>query len=232
MQIKWFAHASVLFQGGGVRIITDPYTPEVLGFLPITEPADIVVRSSADDDGHNHAEMIAAMPNGSAPVVVTATELEPEGETVRGIHFTPIHAKESLIYKERPRDNAMYLFTLDGIRIAHLGDIGNRITDDQLALLSGVDVMVAPAGGPPTIDLADLADAVRTVKPKIMIPVHYDLPNTIVKMLPVTEFAKQFPADRVIYESSSEIEITRENLPHDTRIVVLQASTLRPSGAA
>lgn len=224
MRVKWYAHASVLFQGSGVRIITDPYTPEVLGFLPITEPADVVVRSSADDDGHNHAEMITG-----SPVVVTATELEPEGETVRGIHFTPIHAQESLIYKERPRDNAMYLFTLDGIRVAHLGDIGNRITDDQLTLLSGIEVMVAPAGGPPTIDLTDLADAIRTVKPKIMIPVHYDLPNTIVKMLPVSEFAKQFPANSVIYESSPEIEITRANLPHDTRIVVLKASTLRPS---
>jgi L-ascorbate metabolism protein UlaG (beta-lactamase superfamily) len=224
MKVKWFAHASVLLEGDGVRIITDPYTPEVLGFLPITEPADIVVRSSADDDGHNHAEMIAG-----SPVVVTATELEPEGATVRGIHFVPIHAQESLIYKERPRDNAMYLFTLDGIRIAHLGDIGNRITDDQLALLSGVDVLFAPAGGPPTIDLTDLADAVRTVKPRIMIPVHFGLPNTKVKMLPVTEFAKQFPPDRVVYEPSPEIEITRENLPDETRIVVLQASTLRAS---
>ena len=121
MKVKWYAHASVMLEGDGVRIITDPYTPEVLGFRPITDTADIVVRSTADDDGHNHAEMIQGN-----PVVVTATELEPEGETVRGIHFMPIHATESLIYKEHPRDNAMYLFTLDGIRVAYLGDVGNR----------------------------------------------------------------------------------------------------------
>ncbi len=222
MKVKWYAHASVLFEGDGLRIITDPYTPDVLGFEPITEPADIVVRSSADDDGHNHAEMITG-----APVVVTATELEPEGETVRGIHFTPIHAQESLIYKEKPRDNAMYLFTLDGVRVAHLGDIGNRITDDQLALLKDIDVLVAPAGGPPTIDLRDLAEAINTVKPRIMIPVHFDLANTKVKMLPVTELTALFPPESVDFESTSEIEITRENLPKETRIIVLQASTLR-----
>lgn len=222
MKIKWFAHASVLFEGSGVRIITDPYTPAVLGFVPITDPADIVIRSSADDDGHNHAEMITG-----SPIVVTATELEPEGETVRGIHITPIHSQESLIHKEKPRDNAMYLFELDGIRIAHLGDIGNRITDDQLALLAGTDVLIAPAGGPPTIDLSDLADAVRTINPRIMIPVHFDLPNTLVKMLPVTEFANQFPSAQVVWESVPEVEITKANLPQETRIMILQANTLR-----
>ena len=95
--------------------------------------------------------------------------------------------------------------------------------------MKDVDVLFAPAGGPPTIDLTDLADAVRTVKPKIMIPVHYDLPNTKVKMLPVSDFAGLFPADTVDYEPTPEIEITRENLPKDTRIVILKSSTLRDS---
>lgn len=224
MKVKWFAHASVKLQGDGLTIITDPYTPEELGFLPITDPADIVIRSSADDSGHNHAEMITGN-----PIVVTTTEIEPEGETVKGIHITPILVQESLIHKERPKDNAMYVFNLDGLRVAHLGDIGNRITDDQLALLHNVDVMFAPAGGPPTIDLTDLADAIRTVKPRVFIPVHYHLPNTKVKMLPVTEFTSLFPADSVIVEPTSEIELTRANLTAEPRIVVLQASTLRAS---
>lgn len=224
MKIKWFAHASVKLQGDGLTIITDPYTPEELGFEPITEPADIVIRSSADDSGHNHAEMITGN-----PIVVTATELEPEGETVKGIHITPIHAQESLIYKERPRDNAMYLFTLGGLRVAHLGDIGNRLTDDQLVRLKNVDVLIAPAGGPPTIDLTDLADAVRVVKPRVMIPVHYHLPNTKIKMLPVTEFTALFPAESVVINPTPEIELTPATLPAEPRIVVLQACTLRAS---
>lgn len=224
MYVKWFAHASVKLQGDSLTIITDPYTPQELGFLPIAEPADIVIRSSADDSGHNHAEMITGN-----PIVVTATELEPEGETVKDIHITPIYAQESLIYKERPRDNAMYLFNLDGLRVAHLGDIGNRITEHQLASLLGIDVLIAPTGGPPTIDLADLADAVRAVKPRIMIPVHYDLPFTKVKMLPVTEFTAFFQPESVVVNPTPEIEITRANLPAETCIVVLQASTLRKS---
>ncbi len=220
MKIKWFAHASVLFEGNGLRIITDPYTPEELNFAEIKEPADIVVRSSADDSGHNHAEMITG-----SPVVVTATELGEEGTTVKGIHFTPIHAKESLIHKERPRDNAMYLFTLEGIRIAHLGDLGNPLTDEQMAMLQGMDVIVAPAGGAPTIDTSDLAASIQQLKPKVMIPVHYDLPATKVKMLPVTDFTNRFPPSSIKWNLTSEIELTPSTLSSEPTIVVLKASS-------
>lgn len=221
MKIKWYAHASVRFEGDGLAIITDPYYPPELGFKPITEPADIVVRSSADDLGHCYAEMIPGNPS-----VVTATELEPEGVTVRGIHFTPIHSRESLIHKERPRDNAMYRFTLDGLKIAHLGDVGNRMEEDQLAALGGVDIMLAPAGGPPTIDLDDLYDALQVLKPRVFIPIHYALPGSKVKMLPLSAFIERFPQDMVLHSNSSQVEIARDTLPAELRIIVLQPSTL------
>lgn len=221
MKIKWFAHATVLFEGDGLQIIADPYKPEEVGYAYVTEPADIVVRSSADDLGHCYAEMISGN-----PAVVTATEIGPTGETVRGIHFTPIYARESLIHKEIPKDNAMYRFTLDGIRIAHLGDVGNALTADQLDGLRDVDVMLAPTGGPPTIDVEDLVSALKVLQPRVFIPIHYRLPGAIPKMLPVNAFTDQFPKEQVVWSPSSEIEITRANLPDEMRVFVLQPSTL------
>ena len=55
MVIKWQGHACFQIQGDGVRIVTDPYTPEVAGLSPIREPADIVIMSSDDDDFHSDA---------------------------------------------------------------------------------------------------------------------------------------------------------------------------------
>lgn len=227
MKIKWFAHASVLFESGDLRLIADPYSPVEVGFATITEPADLVVRSSADDLGHCYAEMIRGRDGAdSQPIVVTATELEPEGVMEAGIHFTPIHARESLVHKEQPRDNAMYRFTVEGIRIAHLGDVGNRLEDDQLAALHDVDIMLAPAGGPPTIDLDDLVAAIEITKPRVFIPLHYALPGAIPKMLDVTEFTSRFPAEQVIWHNSSEMEFTFESLPTAFRVIVLKPSTL------
>src|ERR1051326_8597536 len=59
MKIKWYGHACFRIEGrptgsGGptVAVVTDPYTPEVSGYDPIPEPADVVIMSSATDAFH------------------------------------------------------------------------------------------------------------------------------------------------------------------------------------
>jgi L-ascorbate metabolism protein UlaG (beta-lactamase superfamily) len=196
-----------------------------MGFAPVREPADIVIRSSSDDLGHCYAEMIPGK-----PIVVTAPEVSARGTTVRGLRITAIPAHESLIHKDRPGDNAMYCFTLEGIRIAHLGDVGNRLTDEQLAALAGTDVLLAPTGGtqgvPATIELDDLCDAINVLQPHIVIPMHYRLSGTRIRMLPVTDFTSRFPPDAVMWIDGSTIELTPTALPAELRVIVLKPSTI------
>lgn len=218
--IKWFAHAAFLVEGQGLRIITDPYKPDVMGFQPITETADIVIRSSDDDNGHCYAEMIPGN-----PAVVTATQIIPDGTTARGLHVDAVPTQESVIHKEAPLDNAMYTFTLDGVRFAHMGDVGNRLTDTQLDALRGTDVLFALVGGPPTIDLDDLRDALYVIRPRLIIPMHYHLAGIRGTFLPVTAFTDRFPPDRVTWADSSQVVLSR--LPEEQEVVVLQPSTLR-----
>ena len=61
MLVKWYGHACFRLEGGGVAIVTDPYTPELAGLLPVSEPADVVVMSSALDEAHSNAAMIASI---------------------------------------------------------------------------------------------------------------------------------------------------------------------------
>jgi L-ascorbate metabolism protein UlaG (beta-lactamase superfamily) len=139
-----------------------------------------------------------------------------------------IHAvlvKESLVHKEQPLDNAMYYFQLAGIRIAHMGDVGNRLTDEQVRALTGTDILLAPSGGPPTIDLGDLYDAITAIRPRVVIPMHYGVPGCKVQMLPVTDLTQRFPASDVEFTGRSEVQFTPETLPERTRIVVLNPST-------
>jgi L-ascorbate metabolism protein UlaG (beta-lactamase superfamily) len=224
MRIKWFAHAAFLIEGDGIRIITDPYTPDLMGFAPITEPADIVIRSSADDAGHANADMIRG-----DPAVVTTTEILSGPVVVRGCRITAIAAQESLVHKKRPLDNAMYRLTLEGIRIAHFGDVGNRLTDEQLDALAGAEVVLVPAGGPPTIDLQDLQDAVQTLRPRITIPMHYALPGCKVKMLPVSDLVERFRGCKVEWCQGPEIVLKASALPADHTILILQPSTAQES---
>ena len=234
MRIKWYAHACVRIEGGGVSIITDPYTPHKSGFAAVTETADIVVRSSDDDSAHANAEMIPGDPE-----VVTATYLlsfsdgdgpsrQPQDSTAMtqaGIRFRAIPAMESMRVKLQPRDNAIYCFEVEGIRLVHFGDVGNRLEPWQLDQMGTVDVAIVPTGGPPTIELPDLHDALDILRPAVTIPMHYDLPGCkFPRMADVKEFTQRYPPDRVRRADAPEVELTKAALPEEPEVWVLQAT--------
>lgn len=218
LKIKWLAHASFLIEGDGLRIMTDPYEPnEVMNLPPITEPADIVIRSSDDDEAHCFVETIPAGFD-----LITATEIVETGAETKGLSVTAIWSQESLVHKDIPRDNAMYRFTVDGLNISHMGDVGNFLTEDQMAALAGTDILLALAGGPPTIELDELHKVIQTVKPKVVIPMHYRIPGPRFFMLPVTELASYFPEESVDWLDDSQVELSRASLPDETRLMVLK----------
>ena len=45
--------------------------------------------------------------------------------------------------------NTAYVIELEGIRFAHLGDLGHTLTESQAEELDNVDVMMIPVGGGP-----------------------------------------------------------------------------------
>lgn len=230
MKIKFYAHASFRLEGDGIAVVTDPYTPgpEVSNFDPIHEAADLVIMSSATDRFHSDPSHITGN-----PIVVNAVEVVTQAVngnnevTVKGV---PIHAfpsQESLTwdYGRDPEDNAMYLFEIEGLRLLHIGDIGNPLSPPQLDALAGkVDVMFALTGGNATIALDDLEQAIQAINPRVIIPMHYFHPKGRLKILPVSEFAARFPSDKITYVGNSELELTRETLPATQHIYILEQS--------
>ncbi|MEM7333958.1 MAG: MBL fold metallo-hydrolase [Chloroflexota bacterium] len=224
MRIQWLAHASFLIEGDGLRIITDPFEPnDIMNLPPITEPADIVVRSSDDDEAHCYVETIPA-----GFELVTATDIVEHGATTKGISFSSIWSQESLTKDDHIiRDNAMYRFTIEGINITHMGDVGNPLSPAQIEALQGTDILFALVGGHPTIALPDLHHVIDKIKPKIVIPMHYRISGPRFFMLPVDEFLSHYPSAQVIRQASSYVEISRQNIPEALQIIVLQPTLFR-----
>jgi L-ascorbate metabolism protein UlaG (beta-lactamase superfamily) len=225
MKIKWYGHACFRIEGrpagDGTRplsIVTDPYTPEVSGYDPITEPADIVIMSSASDSYHSCGERVPG-----SPTIINALEITEGGREVKGVRFDAVAVMESLIHKTDPDENAMYTFTLDGIRVGHMGDVGNRLTAKEIGLLRGVDVLLALTGGPPVIELPDLQAALEEIRPRVTIPMHFGTPKVkIARILKVEAFTSLFPPAMVERPGRTEIELTRDTLPREQKIVVLE----------
>ena len=219
MNIKWYGHACFRIEGDDTVIVTDPYTPEVAGLDPIDEPADVVVMSSATDRFHSDASMVPGNPK-----ILNALEIAGRGPVeVNNVVFEALPTMESLTHKESPDENAIYRFELEGISILHLGDLGNPLTDEQLALLRGrVNVLLALTGGPPTIELEDLEQAIEEIGPRVVIPMHYQIPKLKLNILPLKAFTSRYPEEVVKRVGAKEVEFSFDTLPPTLLIYVLE----------
>jgi L-ascorbate metabolism protein UlaG (beta-lactamase superfamily) len=224
LTVTFYAHASFRLAGDGLVVVTDPYTPgpRGAGFDPIDEPADLVIMSSATDSFHSDPGHIRG-----DPTVINALELPPEGATIRGVTIRPFPAMEKLDYDfgRDPDANAMYLFALGGVRVLHMGDVGNPIAAEQLAALAGqVDLLLALAGAHATIALDDLDAAIAAIRPRVVIPMHYHSPRGVLDILPVEAFTGRYPAEQVRHAGSPTVILDPTNLPAGPQIVVLEQS--------
>jgi L-ascorbate metabolism protein UlaG (beta-lactamase superfamily) len=70
--------------------------------------------------------------------------------------------------------NTIFVFELDGLRVAHFGDFGQReLREEQAAAIGAVDLLFLPVGGGPTIGAAQAAAIVSRLPTRWVVPMHY-----------------------------------------------------------
>jgi L-ascorbate metabolism protein UlaG (beta-lactamase superfamily) len=224
LKITFYAHASFRLEADGLAVITDPYRPGRSGFDPIDEPADLVIMSSATDDFHSDPSHVRG-----EPIVINALELPSNGTEVHGIPIRAFPAYESLTFDFGDRDpdaNALYHFSLGGLRFLHMGDIGNPVAPEHLAALHGeVDVLFALTGEHATIALDDLEAAIAAIRPRVVIPMHFFSSRGVLKIEPVERFLDRVPPASVTRVGGPTLELTPQTLPPDApHVYVLEQS--------
>lgn len=221
MKLQWYGHASFLITAeDGTTIITDPYTPETCGYPPVRDTADIVIMSSDNDSFHCRADLIPGQPS-----VINALQVAQQGgaHTEKSITFYATEAMEALHHIEHdPDQNGIYRFNVDGIEIGHMGDVGNALSEKQLEFFKGLDVLLALAGGHPTIELDDLKVVIDRVQPKYVVPMHfrtltYKPRNTFW----IEPFLNYFDAAVVDFACHHEVTLSKNALPTETRVLVV-----------
>jgi L-ascorbate metabolism protein UlaG (beta-lactamase superfamily) len=221
MKLKWYGHASFLVTADdGTTIITDPYTPETAGYAPIPDAPDVVIISSDNDSFHCRADLIAGN-----PIVINALEVARNGgiRTEKGVDFHAIQAMEAEDHREHdPDQNGMYRFTVDGISVGHMGDIGNPLTPAQIEFFRDVDILLALTGGHPVLELDELKAAIDAAKPKFVVPMHFrTLRYKPRNQYWVEAFLKYFRDGDIDFACDYEVTLTRADIPQETRVLVL-----------
>ena len=146
------------------------------------------------------------------------------GETeAAGLRFRGIESSEMYEHPYHEPDKcAMYRWEMDGISIGHMGDVGNPFTEEEVAFFHGLDVFLVLAGDVPTIRLPDLKQAIDRVQPRLVIPMHFrTLRYKPRNMQWITSFLQHFNEADIDFQSDWEVELSREDLPQSTRVLVL-----------
>jgi len=211
MKVKWLGHSAfVITAEDGTRIMTDPFGDYPgLSYEPIQETVDIVVVT------HKHGDHWGAKIKGN-PKIVTG-----KGTTkVSGIEFKGLQTYHDTSKGSQRGENTVFCFTVNGLRVCHLGDLGHQLSESEIAEIGHVDVLMIPVGGYYTIDAVTAGRICDQIKPGLIVPMHYSNDKCAFPVSGVDEFLKG--KSRVKRLDSSEAELKLEQLPEATEIMVLK----------
>ena len=219
MQITWLGHACFKIQaknnGEGITIITDPFDNSI-GLKIAKQSADIVTISHQHYDHNNLGaiKLIRSSKNEQGAFLIeTPGEYEIKGVFIQGI--------PSFHDKKQGADrgiNTIYRFEIEGISLAHLGDLGHILNDEQLEKLQGIDIVFIPVGGKYTIDGKEAAEVIQQIEPRIVIPMHYKVPELKLDIDKVDNFLKEIGIKE---EKLDKLKIVKKDLPQDKMRVIL-----------
>jgi L-ascorbate metabolism protein UlaG (beta-lactamase superfamily) len=221
MRVDWYGQAAFRLSGRDQTVFIDPFadvsalTSRGMQFeYPPIEgiEADLLLVTHEHRD-HNGVEIIGGNP---AILRSTAGRLEsPLGDVVA------IASEHDEAAGTQRGPNTIFVLTLDGLRVAHFGDFGQRaLRDEQAAAIGEIDLLFLPVGGGPTIGAEQAAAIVGRLRPKWVVPMHYRTPR-IGFLEPADAFLEQMPS----VERLSETGFDTDSLSGDDRPLAVVPAT-------
>jgi len=215
MKIKWYGHSAFLITSDqGVKIITDPYESGAYGgqlaYGKIKDQSDIALTS------HDHADHNDTKSLQGSPQIVKGSV----SKTVKGISFKGISTYHDSSKGSERGTNTIFTFSVDGIRVCHLGDLGHILSEKELAEIGPVDILLIPVGGYFTIDSKEATRVAEQLKAKVLIPMHFKTEKCGFPIAPVEDFLKGKENSR--RPGTSEVAFDKTTLPHQMEVVVLE----------
>lgn len=182
LKVEWLGHASFRITDAEI-IYIDPYKP------PKDMKKSNLIFVTHDHYDHCDVNNIKELSSATGVIIAPASCAEQlTGMNVRivkpgdkfetnniGIEVVSAYNTSKFASSGEPyhkKDKCVgYVITIDGKRIYHAGD-----TDfiNEMKDIKNIDVALVPIGGVFTMDDKEAAQAVNAIKPKIVVPMHYN----------------------------------------------------------
>jgi L-ascorbate metabolism protein UlaG (beta-lactamase superfamily) len=167
--LQWFGQSMFLLTSpGGTTVLLDPF-----GEIGYTLPPPL--DSDAATITHEHPDHSNDALAGSATVLrgLTADGWTEIDQTIGDVRILAVPTFHDAVQGAERGRNAAFVFETAGLRLAHLGDLGHTLSDEQRTAIGPVDALMVPVGGGFTLDAAGATEVTNQLQPKIVFPMHY-----------------------------------------------------------
>lgn len=181
-----------------VNIVIDPYKPAA-GNFPRSLTADIALYTKSTKN--------SITISGNPFDVETAGEFE-----VKGVLITAAPGHES--------GQTLLRLDCEKISFGHTGYINKQLTDQQLEVLAGVDILCLPVGGGDGYEPEAASKVISAVEPRIVIPLAFKS-DTDPQATPVSDFIKE--VGLTPEKEEKKVILKKKDLPQeDMKVIVIE----------
>jgi len=220
-QVQYLGHSAFLLTSSqGTKVLVDPPSAGTgYGIAPIAGVDAVPVTHEHSD--HNNV----ALATGSPLILrgLTSDGWATIDQRVKDVRIFSISPANPIYHDAeqgaRRGRNTIFVLEVDGLRLAHLGDLGHTLTPQAVQAIGAVDVVMIPVGGNFTIDAAAATQVVGQLSPRVVIPMHY---KTDVRPTWQGEAVDPFLVGKTVQRpNSTTIDLSKATLPAATTVVVL-----------
>jgi len=163
MKVKWLGHSCFsLTTSQGTVVVTDPYDESVGYGRPGVDAHLVTV--SHDHHDHNCLEALGEVGQVAA---------RQEETCVRDVKVIPFASWHDDAQGKKRGANLIYVIEADGVRLAHLGDLGHPLSVEQIEALGKLDALLIPVGGVYTIDGVQAAQLALAAGARVTVAMHF-----------------------------------------------------------
>lgn len=112
--------------------------------------------------------------------------------------------------------NSIFIFEVGSLCIAHLGHLHHTLTQQQLDQMGRVDVVLVPVDGSFTLDQEGMVEVLRSIKARLMIPMHYFSMHTLNSFL--DRIRDHYTVEMA---DTPSVVVSRASLPATPKMLVL-----------
>lgn len=183
---RWYGHNCFRIRAKEGTVITDPLNRDT-GYNFGAKPTADIVTVSHDHPGHSNIRAIKddyVLVNGPGEYEIHDVFIY----GVRSYHDTAHGAEHGY--------NTIFVIEVEGMRIAHLGDLGHDLTPEITQALENIDVLLIPAGGGDGLISPEMGSRIiGHIEPHVVIPMQFATDRGDKKLAQIDELSQHLGID-------------------------------------